>query len=301
VGEGGEDGFGGGDEGDDGDGDDGDDDNMASVDDEYESCAANMAWLMQNGASFQLEVTDQQRNSVLQQVADLVREDTVVVNDEPTCVTLRNAIVAKGQTIENFAKALASFLGFQPVAQINMREMEVQDVISVSNTSYLSHVLEWGNSNQDMLKRFLVANFDHMQPVVQQNVDDVVERNCVDVVDIFAQADEFLETHTPGPAFRKYLTKTPYFVLGDPFNIRVPRYNPHQLAHATAGISERRLKAMQRGYKRMERLYTAYMSLKMIGEMVEEMVTVPLEDVIHTKFMTKIMQMRHENEIYEDQ
>ena len=223
-----------------------------------------MAWRDTDEEDFQPDLTANRNQVVPPGLRAILDQNYNLQNDLQTRELLRVSIVAKGQTIEQFVAAVKSFFGFQPVRQVDSRELLMDDDISVSDTSYLSYLLQWAQLNWEAFRQFLIANFDHSEGEVQAHIDDLVYRNCTDVVDMGRSARAFMDTHPAAQAFKSYFAREPrvFDMHGNPFLMVVPRYNVHAMQRAMGGVSARRRRAMMKGFKNMRRSYTAHACLQ---------------------------------------
>jgi hypothetical protein len=172
--------------------------------------------------------------------------------------------------IDVFATYIASVLGFQPVPQ-RARRLQPNGEIDTENGSYVAELLFWGAANREAFKRILYAVFNQYADTLHDNVTTVIENTGFIGIDVTRRAKGFLNTHTPQRAFHKYLTAIPEVVQDSVFLMRVPSYDVRVLTaerDAGAGISDYRLRAMQRGYLRMERLQSTMMWAAEMGDVL---------------------------------
>ena len=188
---------------------------------------------------------------------------------------LGRALQERGVRVEAFARQIAGALGFQPVISAARRQWP-DGRTDLAETAYLGRLLDWGVENAAMFRRVLYLAFDDLEAPMAEQAGRNRANNCTTVVDMVRVAQSFLLQHPSEPAFAHYLTKPPTPVpitratgVGA---VRVPRYDVHRLLDATDaghGITDRRKRAMQRGFERMERLQTAMIYIKHIGTELE--------------------------------
>ena len=172
--------------------------------------------------------------------------------------------------IDVFATYIASVLGFQPVPQ-RARRLQPDGEIDTEDGSYVAELLFWGAANREAFKRILYAVFNKYADALHVNVTNAIENTGFITIDVTRRAKGFLNTHTPQRAFHKYLTAIPEVVENNVFLMHVPSYDVRVLTaerDAGAGISDYRLRAMQRGYLRMERLQSTMMWAAEMGDVL---------------------------------
>ena len=172
--------------------------------------------------------------------------------------------------IDVFATYIASVLGFQPVPQ-RARRLQPSGEIDTENGSYVAELLFWGAANREAFKRILYAVFNQYADTLHDNVTNAIANTGFIGIDVTRRAKGFLNTHTPQRAFHKYLTAIPEVVQDNVFLMHVPSYDVRVLTaerDAGAGISDYRLRAMQRGYLRMERLQSTMMWAAEMGDVL---------------------------------
>jgi hypothetical protein len=172
--------------------------------------------------------------------------------------------------VHGFALAVHRLVGYQPVPQAAVRNLRDRS-IDTSEGGYVGEFLKWGSANVDGLLSILYTVFDHFGANLNETCARAVNHTCTDEVDIAARAQAYLLAHPPGEGFGKYLVKPTEASPDHMFTVIVPRYRVTQLVadriHDTQ-ITPTRMRALQRGFDRMEQLNTALIWIKHIREEV---------------------------------